>query len=313
MFGAIAGGIASALAGGAMSKLFGGGQKAASGGIQGDVLATDNNTVGMGDAGIKSAIQGSNVPNPDEAVPSFVSGAMAKAGKGLLEGTLQAGTSAVSDKLLDLVGLGGKSAADKGKDTRDYLAAAFAGMVDAGFENQKELTKMQLDNQKEIAEMQNETQKEIAGIQSATSRQNTKDQVYAQNEMLAYQQKESTARVASIMENTNLSKQQQVSEIMRQMLTQAQTAGQYFTNDQIKEMTRKVSAEVDLVHQQTQNQRYGSSHIGATAKDISNVVTDAASGVVDIFHGIDKAVADTWNNFWKDGKADGIGSNLSRK
>src|SRR5438034_935680 len=119
--------------------------------------------------------------------------------------------------------LGGKSAADKGKDTRDYLAAAFpelnaweragadassAGMVDAGFENQKELTKMQLDNQKEIAEMQNETQKEIAGIQSATSRQNTKDQVYAQNEMLAYQQKESTARVASIMENTNLSKQQ---------------------------------------------------------------------------------------------------------
>src|SRR5216684_648075 len=200
MFGAIAGGIASALAGGAMSKLFGGGQKAASGGIQGDVLATDNNTVGMGDAGIKSAIQGSNVPNPDEAVPSFVSGAMAKAGKGLLEGTLQAGTSAVSDKLLDLVGLGGKSAADKGKDTRDYLAAAFpelnaweragadassAGMVDAGFENQ------------------NEPQKEIAGIQSATSRQNTKDQVYAQNEMLAYQQKESTARVASIMENTN--------------------------------------------------------------------------------------------------------------
>src|SRR5437588_271055 len=112
MFGAIAGGIASALASGAMSKLFGGGQKAASGGIQGDVLATDNNTVY---------------------------------------------TSAVSDKLLDLVGLGGKSAADKGKDTRDYLAAAFpelnaweragadassAGMVDAGFENQKELTKM---------------------------------------------------------------------------------------------------------------------------------------------------------------------------
>src|SRR5438309_7399134 len=61
-------------------------------------------------------------------------------------------------------------------------------------------SKMQLDNQKEIAEMQNETQKEIAGIQSATSRQNTKDQVYAQNEMLAYQQKESTARVAPIID-----------------------------------------------------------------------------------------------------------------
>src|SRR5260221_13990568 len=103
MFGAIAGGIASALAGGAMSKLFGGGQKAASGGIQGAVFATGNNTVGMGVAGIKSAIQGSNVPNPDEAAPSFVSGSMAKAGKGLLEGTLHAGTSAASDNLPDLV------------------------------------------------------------------------------------------------------------------------------------------------------------------------------------------------------------------
>src|SRR3989475_11384476 len=244
---------------------------------------------------------------------------MAKAGKGLLEGTLQAGTSAVSDKLLGLVGLGGKCAADKGKDTRDYVAAAFpelnaweragadassAGMVDAGFENQKELTKMQLDNQKEIAEMQNETQKEIAGIQSATSRQNTKDQVYAQNEMLAYQQKESTARLASIMESSNRSKQQQVSEIMRQMLTQAQTAGQYFTNDQIKEMTRKVSAEVDLAHQQTHNQRYGSGHIGPTAKHISNVVTDAASGVVDTADGIDKAHGVAWRNFCRHGRVD---------
>src|SRR3989442_1624472 len=115
--------------------------------------------------------------------------------------------------------------------------------------------------------MRNEKQKDIDGIKSAISRFKKNDQIYAQNQLLAYQQKESTARVASIMENTNLSKQQQVSEIMRQMLTQAQTAGQYFTNDQIKEMTRKVSAEVDLVHQQTQNQRYGSSHIGATAKD----------------------------------------------
>src|SRR5205823_9136328 len=121
MFGAIAGGIASALAGGAMSKLFGGGQKAASGGIQGDVLATDNNTVGMGDAGFKSAIQGLNVLNPDEPVPSFVFGAMAKAGKGLLEGTLQAATSAVSVMLLDLVGLGGRSPADKVKVPGVYL------------------------------------------------------------------------------------------------------------------------------------------------------------------------------------------------
>src|SRR3989475_12788516 len=153
----------------------------------------------MDHASIKSAIQAYNVPNPDEAVPSFVSGAMAKAGKVLLEGTLQAGASAVSDKLLDLVGRGGKSAADKGKDTRDYLAAAFpelnaweragadassAGMVGAGFENQKELTKMQRDNQKEIADMHNETQKERAAIQSETSLQNPKHLAYAQKDVL---------------------------------------------------------------------------------------------------------------------------------
>src|SRR2546422_388494 len=91
---------------------------------KGELLPTDNITAGIRDDDIKSVIQGSNVPKPDEAVPSFVYGAMAKAGKGLLEGPLQAGSSAVSDKLLDLVGLGGKSAADKGKYTRDYLAAA---------------------------------------------------------------------------------------------------------------------------------------------------------------------------------------------
>src|SRR3989449_11735984 len=100
MFGAIAGSIASALTDDDMSKLFGGGQKAASGGIQGDVLATDNNSVGMGDDGIKSAIQGFKGHNPDEAVPSFVCGDMAKAVKGYLVGTLQGSTSAASDCLL---------------------------------------------------------------------------------------------------------------------------------------------------------------------------------------------------------------------
>src|SRR5262245_54575218 len=68
MFGAIAGGIASALAGGVMSKLFGGGQQAASGGIQGDLLATDNNSVGIGVVVLKSAIQGPIVPTLEKAV-----------------------------------------------------------------------------------------------------------------------------------------------------------------------------------------------------------------------------------------------------
>src|SRR5437870_1324351 len=107
MFGAIAGGIASALAGGAMSKLFGGGQKAASGGIQGDVLATDNNTVGMTDAGINSARHGSIDHSRGEPVTRCVAGAMDRAGPRLLQGTSQAGPSAVSEKLLRLVQPGG--------------------------------------------------------------------------------------------------------------------------------------------------------------------------------------------------------------
>lgn len=343
MFGAIAGGIASSLAGGLLNKAFGGGKSSAEGtGVQGNVLATDNNVVGMSDAGIKSAIQGSNTPNPNEAAPSSTSGLLADTGTNLLKGVLSSGSNAVQQKLLDAVGLGAKSAAAQGKDTKDYLAAAFpelnaweragagassAGTVNEGFNNQKQLTQMQLDNQVKIAKMQNETQKEIAGIQSLTSRMNTKDSVYAQNEMLSYNQKESMSRIGAILENTSLTKQQQTSEIMRQMLTQAQTAGQYFTNDQIKELTRKVGADIDAVRanterthvetdlskQEVQNSRYASSQVGKTAKDISNVISDASSGIVDYFRGIDKAVADTWNDYWKDGKADGIGSNMSRK
>src|SRR5438067_8069474 len=52
------------------------------------------------------------------------------------------------------------------------------------------------------------------------------------------------------MENTNLSKQQQVSEIMRQMLTQAQTAGQYLAHNlgNLRSEERfSRNAETDLV------------------------------------------------------------------
>src|SRR5436305_13177137 len=105
MFGAIAGGIASALAGGAMSKLFGGGQKAAYGGVQGDVLATDNNTVSMGDAGIQSSSRRSPMSGPDEGVPSFVYAAMAISCECGLLGRVHAGVYCVSDQLVDLLGL----------------------------------------------------------------------------------------------------------------------------------------------------------------------------------------------------------------
>src|SRR2546427_432048 len=50
----------------------------------------------MGGAGSLTALQGFKVTYHDRAVPSFVYSDMAKVGRGLLEGTLRAGTSAVS-------------------------------------------------------------------------------------------------------------------------------------------------------------------------------------------------------------------------
>src|SRR5205809_5230670 len=55
-------------------------------------------------------------------------------------------------------------------------------------------------------------------------------------------------------------------EKMRQMLPHPQTAGQYFTHHQIQEKTRKATAEVALVHQQTKPKRSDTSHIPATAQ-----------------------------------------------
>src|SRR5699024_8635822 len=43
------------------------------------------------------------------------------------------------------------------------------------------------------------------------------------------------------------------------------------------------------------------------------IVFDTLTLADDRLEALDKAVAVTWNNVWKDGKADGIGSNLSRK
>ncbi|MCU6218025.1 microvirus H family protein, partial [Enterobacter bugandensis] len=114
-------------------------------------------------------------------------------------------------------------------------------------------------------------------------------------------------------ENTNFPKKQHISHGIRQMLTDSHTDDIYCNKDQINARNDDISAEVGLVNKLKQHRTDGCLLYTSDANDVSNVVTDAASGVVDIFHGIDKAVADTWNNFWKDGKADGIGSNLSRK
>ena len=331
MLGAVVGGIASALAGGAASKLFGGSQRGVSimqQGAESAGLTNGGGAISMdNDQGIQSAIQGSNTPAPGE-LPNGVqtSGVMAdagnmlrNAGKSLLDGTIQAGSDKVKQALIDKL-IGGNDAKDRGKATRDYLAAAFpelnpweragAGASTAGLESsaqnqQKEMLKMQLDNQKDIAKMQMDNNLQIAGIQSATSRQNTKDSVYAQNEMLQYNQRESQARVSSILANTDLTTKQATHEIMRMALTRAQETGQHLTNSQIMALEKKVYAEIGKIHQDTQNSRYGSSQVTAAAKDVTNMITDAASGAADW-------ASQQWNSFFKDGKSNGISLNTRK-
>ena len=83
------------------------------------VLAVPSNTVVMCYAGIKFAMQWSWVPHPAVTLPAFVSCAIFPSVEGRLDGTLQAGTFAGSDCWIDLDGLGGKSSAEKRKDTRE--------------------------------------------------------------------------------------------------------------------------------------------------------------------------------------------------
>lgn len=325
MLGAIVGGIASALAGGAASKLFGG-KPAAQAATESSGLSNGQGVIGMDqDVGIQSAIQGSNVPPGNVTAASTTSGVMSdaknmikNAGKDLLDGVMTAGSDQIKQALVGK--LSGNDAKRQGKATRDYLAAAFpelnpweragAGASGAGqatdtINQQKELMRMQLDNAKDIARMNNNTQKEIAGIQSATSRENTRDQVYAQNEMLKFNQQESQARVESILANTDLTTKQATHEIMRMALTRAQETGQHLTNTQIMALEKKVYAEIGKIHQDTQNARYGSSQVTATAKDVSNMISDAASGAADW-------ASQKWNSFFEDGKSNGIPLNTRK-
>ena len=72
MFGGSAGGIGSALDGGAISNLIVGGQEDDSGWIEGDVLSSDYNIVGMCDGCFLSDIQGSNFANHAYSLNRYV-------------------------------------------------------------------------------------------------------------------------------------------------------------------------------------------------------------------------------------------------
>ena len=135
-------------------------------------------------------------------------------------------------------------------------------------------------------------EKSLCCFDTASYCRNSNVSIFSQNSMLAYQQMVFINLLASIMVNTHLSQHEQVFEIIRQMLTHSQTAGPYVNKDEIKEVTRVVRVVGDRVQEHRQKQQYGSPQIRATAKEIATVGTDAASGVTDSIHGIDKDVED---------------------
>lgn len=326
MFGQVLGGIASTLVGGLMNK------------GNSTPEAIDNS---FQTSGLQSSLQGSNVPPATPVIPK-TEGALAidlaknkiqEALSGLGTTAMDAlgdagrqGASALTGSVIDK--LFGKTASDKGQDTRDYLANAFpelnpweragagasmSGVESSAQDNAKELMRMQLDNAKDIAHIQADNQYDIAklqtsnathiaGINSATSRMNTKDQVFAQNEMLKHNKAVADAKALDILQNTNLSKAQQARQLAEITRTNLEAQGVELKNSQIPILTKKYEEEVT-------NARYGSSWFGATAKDAGNLINDAARSFIGSFNPSD-VTADQADTF---SKAGGVTGAMSRK
>ena len=97
------------------------------------------------------------------------------------------------------------------------------------------------------------------------------------------------------------------------MINKDKKDGKYFTNDQIKEMNRKVSDEVELVNKKKKNKREGEDKSGEKEKEREKGGKEEEEGGGERGKGSDKEVEENWKNLWKEGKDDGIGYNLYRK
>ena len=230
--------------------------------------------------GVASAVNGSAEQSKQIAQPQVSGSEAGNYGKQAFDAAFTKGVDSVVNPQMN--------AKDAGKYQRDYLASAFPEMnpweragaaatqagVQAGQQqNQKQMLSMQLSNQKEIAQINANTQKEIAGIQSVTSRQNTKDQVYAQNTKLDAELNKLGAEATNIMQQTNLSTTQQ-SKMMVEMVTeQLKQKGIMLNNQQIPVLTRRIEEEIKKL-------KYGKSFIGAAASDATNIIRGALGEVL---------------------------------
>lgn len=231
--------------------------------------------------GINSVMNGNQNPN-EMATPSEVEGSQSDDFlQGMAKDAFQTGFNTVMSK--GVQSAFSPSASELGKQNKQYMEAAYpnlneweragaaattAGIQSGQQNNQKQMLQMQLNNQKDIARINADTTLKTAGIQSMTSRQNTKDQVYAQNTMLDANLKKLNAEATKIMQDTNLSTTQQ-SKMMLEMVTeQLKQQGIRLTNEQIPLLNKKIQAEIEKL-------KYGKSSFGATTNDIGNVLMDA--------------------------------------
>lgn len=280
---AIASGLASGIAGSAVSSASS--SSAESGGIQ-------------------SSIQGS-VPVSTEPVPAVVTGSQSadlieQTAKDMLSGVVARGSNNVMDRVFS-------TASQQGRDTKDYLAAAFpelnpwersgaggsmSGSASAGMDNASDMQGKQLAAQLTMKEMDNETALKVAGINSATSIKNTQSQVYAQNERLPYDIQVAKSQLLKIAADTSLSEQQRINKM----------------------------AEVPLIQQNTMNARYSKSvagrlagDVGALSSDVVNQLTPSVRAAFDAAMSKFGDAAEAIRSYGEDiQRGSGVSSNMGR-
>lgn len=307
-------GIASALAGGAIK-----GAAASS--------AFDGFNFNAGDlsggASLKSSMQGPTPPIPgavaakEETTPSSLIGVIQDAFNKTVEGL----PSNMSEVFLTSVSQSagrslGRSAGDRGRDQRDYLASAYpelnpwersgASAPSTGGAMSQE----QASNS--IATQQMDMQKKIAGLNAVTSRMNNKEQTYAQNTLVSARREEIKAHVFQMIASGNVSKQQVLNYIADEKLKTAQTIESYARTSMVPfAMRESVSRArnndartsgqtwVDELNQERADtydyeNRYTKSR--TEGQDLSNELMNRKLDNYDPF-GDEKGVDDLWDDF----------------
>ena len=249
--------------------------------------------------GISSTIQGPNPPPP--ATPATSDTLGSQAGKLLSAGVsgVAKGFGSMSRDVLDSASKEGVSAvmnnifhkndaSKQGSATRKYLQSAFpqlnpweragAGGSMAGMQEASN------DNAVKIAKINSDTTKYVAGVTAATSRMNTADQVFAQNSMLTYNQKEAETRINKIVTDTDLSVQQKAESVARTYVEYLKAHGVQLTNDQIPVITKRIEAEIPNIQADTSNKNGPQSAYGKNSQDafrsISHVIEASVNNLL---------------------------------